>query len=165
MILELKRIFATEGSVMQIDTVLDMSTVDVSGNFPLKKPVTVKGTVSNKASVVSLMLTINYEFDAPCDRCGTDAVNEHTVTVDKLLATSIERQESDTILTVPGMKLDVDELVYTEVVLDLPTKHLCSAECKGLCPVCGKNLNVESCECLKKEVDPRLAKLYDLLEN
>lgn len=165
MILELKRIFATEGSVMQIDTVLDMSAVDVSGNFPLKKPVTVKGAVSNKASVVSLMLTICYEFDAPCDRCGTDAVNEHTVTVDKLLATSIERQESDTIITVPDMKLDVDELVYTEVVLDLPTKHLCSADCKGLCSVCGKNLNFESCDCLKGEVDPRLKKLFDLLEN
>ena len=165
MILELKRIFATEGSVMQIDTVLDMSAVDVSGNSPLKKPVTVKGAVSNKASVVSLMLTICYEFDAPCDRCGTDAVNEHTVTVDKLLATSIERQESDTILTVPGMKLDVDELVYTEVVLDLPTKHLCSTDCKGLCPECGKNLNVESCDCQKREVDPRLAKLLNLLEN
>ena len=165
MILELKRIFATEGSVMPIDTVLDMSTVDVSGNFPLKKPVTVKGSVSNKASVVSLILAIDYEFDAPCDRCGTDAVNEHTVTVDKLLATSIERQESDTILTVPGMKLDVDELVYTEVVLDLPTKHLCSTDCKGLCPECGKNLNIESCDCQKREVDPRLAKLLNLLEN
>lgn len=165
MILDLKRIFATEGSVLPIECVMDLSSVEVSGNFPLKKPVTVKGSVSNKASVISLALAIDYEFDAPCDRCGVDAVNEHTVTVDKLLATSIERQESDTILTVPGMKLDVDELVYTEVVLDLPTKHLCSADCKGLCHKCGKNLNVESCDCQKKEVDPRLAKLLELLEN
>ena len=165
MVLDLKRIFATEGSVLPIECVMDFSSIEVSGNFPLKKPVTVKGSVSNKASVVSLILAIDYEFDAPCDRCGIDAVNEHTVTVDKLLAASIERQESDTILTVPGMKLDVDELVYTEVVLDLPTKHLCSADCKGLCSVCGKNLNFESCDCLKGEVDPRLKKLFDLLEN
>ena len=165
MVLDLKRIFATEGSVLPIECVIDFSSIEVSGNFPLKKPVTVKGSVSNKASVVSLILAIDYEFDAPCDRCGTDAVNEHTVTVDKLLATSIERQESDTILTVPGMKLDVDELFYTEVVLDLPTKHLCSTDCKGLCPECGKNLNVESCDCQKGEVDPRLAKLLNLLEN
>lgn len=165
MVLDLKRIFATEGSVLPIECVMDLSALEVSGNFPLKKPVTVKGSVSNKASVVSLVLVIDYEFAAPCDRCGVDAINEHTVTVDKLLATSIERQESDTILTVPGMKLDVDELVYTEVVLDLPTKHLCFADCKGLCPQCGKNLNVESCDCNKKQVDPRLAKLLELLEN
>ena len=63
---------------------------------------------------------IEYEFSAPCDRCGIDAVHSHTVSVDKLLATAIERQESDTIITVPDMKFDVDEFVYSEVILDLP---------------------------------------------
>ncbi|MBQ6718082.1 MAG: DUF177 domain-containing protein [Clostridia bacterium] len=165
MILDLKRIFANEGSVLSIEHSLDMSDVDFMGNYPLKKLVKINGAVSNKASVVSLNLNVEYTFAAPCDRCGVDAAHNHTVIVDKLLATAIERQESDTIITVPDMKLDVDEFVYSEVILDLPSKHLCSEDCKGICFKCGKNLNEGECGCSTKEVDPRLAKLMELLDN
>ncbi len=165
MILDLKRIFANENSCLQIEESLDMSAVEVSGNFPLKNPVIFKGSVFNKASVVSLKLDIEYQFSAPCDRCGCDTGHKHSVTIDKLLATALQRQESDTIITVPDMKLDVDELVYTEVILSLPSKHLCHEACKGLCQKCGKNLNEGSCECSFDEPDPRLAKLRELLEN
>ncbi len=165
MILDLKRIFATENSVLPIEHTLDMSDVDFMGNFPLKNPIKINGSISNKASVVLLDLNIEYQFSAPCDRCGCDAVHNHTVIVDKLLATAIERQESDTIITVPDMKFDVDEFVYSEVILDLPSKHLCKESCKGICFKCGKNLNKGECGCSDKEVDPRLAKLMELLDN
>lgn len=165
MILDLKRIFATENSVLPIEHSLDMSDVDFFGNYPLKTPIKISGSISNKASVVSLVLTIQYEFSAPCDRCGVDAAHNHIVIVDKLLATAIERQESDTIITVPDMKFDVDEFVYSEVILDLPSKHLCNDDCKGICFKCGKNLNEGECGCSTKEVDPRLAKLMELLDD
>lgn len=165
MTLDLKRIFATENSDLQINCSVDMSNLEFAGGFPLKKPVDVSGTVKNRAGVVSLLLNINYEFSAPCDRCGIDTVNKHTVIVDKLLAAALERQESDTIIEVPGMKLDVDELVYTEVVLDLPTKHLCRTDCKGICPQCGRNLNDGVCGCFDDGTDPRLAVFKELLEN
>ena len=165
MILDLKRIFATDNSVLEINHSLDMSDVDFYGNYPLKNPIKITGFVSNKASVVSLKLTIEYVFAAPCDRCGIFAQHNHTVNVDKMLATAIERQESDTIITVPDMKLDVDEFVYSEVILDLPSKHLCNEDCKGICFKCGKNLNEGECDCETREVDPRLAKLMELLDN
>ncbi len=164
MILDLKRIFATEGSVLEINHSIDMSSVDFMGNFPLKNPIKITGSVFNKASVVSLNLFIEYTFSAPCDRCGVETQHKHTVTVDKLLATAIERQESDTIITVPDMKLNVDEFVYSEVILDLPSKHLCNDDCKGICTECGKNLNEGKCGCETHEVDPRLAKLMELLD-
>ena len=165
MILDLKRIFATDGSVLNVEHSLDMSDVDFMGNYPLKNPIKVTGSVFNKASVVALNLIIEYIFAAPCDRCGVDAAHNHTVNIDKLLATAIERQESDTIITVPDMKLDVDEFVYSEVILDLPSKHLCNEDCKGICFKCGKNLNEGECGCNTREVDPRLAKLMELLDN
>ena len=164
MILDLKRIFATENSVLEINHTLDMSDVDFFGNYPLKTPVKITGNVSNRASVVSLNLNIEYTFAADCDRCGVFAQHNHTVYVDKLLATAIERQESDTIITVPDMKLDVDEFVYSEVILDLPSKHLCREDCKGICLNCGKNLNNGPCGCVTKSIDPRLEILAKLLE-
>ncbi|MBR4910732.1 MAG: DUF177 domain-containing protein [Clostridia bacterium] len=165
MILDLRRIFATDNSVLKIEGTLDMSDVDYFAGYPLKRPVKYVGSVSNTASVVTLKLDINFEFTAPCDRCGVMVSGCHSVTVDKSLATSLERQESDTIIIVSDMRLDVDELVYSEVILNLPSKHLCRPDCKGLCQKCGKNLNEGDCNCDNSDPDPRFDKLRDLLSN
>lgn len=164
MTLDLKRVFAQDGAVLPVESALDLSAMDYSGAFPLKKPVTVTGKIFNRASVVQLQLEIRYTFSAPCDRCGADTSREYTVLLEKALATSIEGEESDTILTVPGMKLDVDELVATEVFVSLPRKFLCKEDCRGICPTCGKNLNDGVCDCTHREIDPRLQKLADLLK-
>lgn len=165
MIIDLKKIFVNENSSLPIEFSLDLSDVEYMGEFPLKKPVTIQGTVSNKASLVRLEAQISYEFEAGCDRCGQPTVATHNVNINKSLAASIEGEESDTILLVPDMKLDVAELLYTEVIMNLPMKHLCSENCKGICSKCGKNLNEGDCGCPKKEIDPRLAALAELLNN
>ncbi len=165
MVLDLKSVFANIGKEISIDSSLDMSETDFSGGFPLKTPVSVKGKVFNRAGVVEIDIFMDYDFDAPCDRCGKDTVKHYSIELDKMLATSIEGEESDTIITVPDMKLDVDELVFTEVFLSLPAKHLCKETCKGYCFSCGKNLNEGNCECKSESIDPRLAKLADLLNN
>jgi len=46
-----------------------------------------------------------------------------------------------------GEEIDLDPYVYEEVMLNLPIKALCSEACKGMCPSCGKNLNIEDCHC------------------
>ena len=56
------------------------------------------------------------------------------------------------------------ELVYSEVIVSLPMKHLCNEECKGICFKCGKNLNEGECDCPKKDIDPRLAPLQAILD-
>lgn len=165
MMLDLRRIFANIGASLDIEGSLDMSNVDFSGGFPLKKPIRYHGVVFNESSVVTLKLDIDFEFSAPCDRCGTLASECHTVTIDKSLATALERQESDTIIVVPDMQLEVDELVYSEVILNLPSKHLCRENCKGLCIKCGKNLNEGECDCDLSNPDPRFDVLRNLLNN
>ena len=57
----------------------------------------------------------------------------------------------------------LDEVVVTDLLLALPTKHLCREDCRGLCPHCGKNLNEGECGC-RPDVDPRLAVLEQLLD-
>ena len=165
MIIDLKRIFVNENSSLDIEYSLDLSSVEFAGVYPLKKPVYINGTVSNKASLVRLEAVITYEYDAPCDRCGIDTQRKQTVKVDKSLAAAIEGEDSDTILLVPDMKLDLDDFIYTETVVNLPMKHLCKADCKGVCSKCGKDLNSGKCECPEKEIDPRLAVLAQLLDN
>lgn len=164
MIIDLKKVFVNENETLPISYALDLSDVEYMGLYPLKKPVSIVGNIVNKASLISFNAKITYEYDALCDRCGRDSAREYTVLVDKSLATSIEGEESDTILLVPDMKLNLDEFLYTEVIVSLPMKHLCSEECKGICAKCGKNLSEGKCDCPEKEIDPRLQALADLLK-
>ena len=129
MIIDLKKIFVNDNSSLPLEYSLDMSDLEYMGYYPLKKPVVLKGTVSNKASLVRLEASISYEYDAPCDRCGSEALREHSVKLDKSLAVRTESEESDTILVIPDMKLDLEELIYSEVVVNLPMKHLCKEDC------------------------------------
>ena len=164
MIIDLKSIFVNENSSLPLDYSLDMSDFEHSGLFPLKKPVSIKAAISNKASLVRFLAQIVFEFSAPCDRCGKPTASVVKIEVDKILATSIEGDDSDTILLVSDMKLDVDDFIYTETVVNLPMKHLCREDCKGVCPKCGKDLNDGKCDCPEKEIDPRLSVLAQLLE-
>jgi uncharacterized protein len=53
----------------------------------------------------------------------------------------------------------LEDAVREQVLLTLPGRTLCQEDCKGLCPHCGANRNLTSCECAEKVVDPRLAPL------
>ena len=165
MVLDLKKVFITENEILPIEYSMDMSETEYTGEYPLKKPVTVSGKISNKAGLVTISLSMVYVFSADCNRCGLPTETTYSICLEKSLAPEIEGEDSDSILLVPGMKLDLDELVYTEVLLSLPMKHLCRDDCKGICFNCGKNLNEGSCNCSTREVDPRLQALADLLKD
>lgn len=49
----------------------------------------------------------------------------------------------------------LEDVVREQVLLSLPGRTLCTPDCKGLCPRCGQNLNVETCHCAETVVDPR----------
>ncbi|MBQ3561654.1 MAG: DUF177 domain-containing protein, partial [Oscillospiraceae bacterium] len=49
--------------------------------------------------------------------------------------------------------------------LEVPFQLLCREDCKGLCPVCGSDLNEKTCNCNQKQIDPRLEKLKMLLDS
>jgi uncharacterized protein len=59
----------------------------------------------------------------------------------------------------------INNLVRETIILALPLKPLCCEECKGLCPICGIDLNKSRCSCVKGKTDPRWEKLKDLLGN
>ncbi|KUJ96115.1 MAG: hypothetical protein PWR24_1237 [Desulfonauticus sp.] len=54
-------------------------------------------------------------------------------------------------------ELNIFQLIWEQFLLSLPDKKLCQEECKGLCPKCGTNLNLASCNCEKTTGDPRLS--------
>ena len=86
-----------------------------------------------------------------CDRCLSQATENQIHEFDE----EIDKAEAiDDVL-------DVTELLRDVLLAGQPMKNLCKADCKGLCPVCGANLNEGECGCDKFIIDPRLAALED----
>jgi uncharacterized protein len=48
-----------------------------------------------------------------------------------------------------GEEIDINPYVFEEIMLNIPLKALCADACKGVCPGCGRNLNIEECRCEK----------------
>lgn len=144
-------------------------TVDLSdmlyGTYcPIRKPVSVQGRIFSKADVVYLELDINYTLNGYCDRCADEVKKDYSIKVRKILVQSLQNEDDDdNYIIIDNQTLDLNELVSEEVSLNLPSKLLCSDNCKGLCPKCGTNLNVNKCDC-KGDVDPRMAALLQLLD-
>jgi uncharacterized protein len=64
-----------------------------------------------------------------------------------------------------GTELDVDEPLSEELLLGFPTRLLCSEDCLGLCPRCGKPKREGDCGCGGREIDPRLAILKTFFDD
>jgi len=71
-------------------------------------------------------------------------------------------EEMDEADYMKGFQLDIDKMVYDEILVNWPMKVLCREDCKGICKKCGTNLNVKTCDCEKSELDPRMAAIQDI---
>ena len=105
----------------------------------------------------------------PCDRCLEDVrcefVIDTTKHVDLGLSDAELTEELDESNFIDGYHLDVDKLLFTEILSEWPEKVLCREDCKGLCSVCGQNLNTGSCDCEEPGLDPRMSVVRDLFKN
>lgn len=73
------------------------------------------------------------------------------------------QDELEQLLPADG-SIDLTPMIRDYAVLDIPISQVCRADCKGLCPTCGVNLNEEDCGHRQESIDPRLAGLRELLE-
>ena len=68
----------------------------------------------------------------------------------------------DHLYIMAGYDLDVDKLVYGEILMNWPMQVLCKEDCKGICSHCGKDLNEGPCSCEQESPDPRMAAIRDI---
>ncbi len=58
-----------------------------------------------------------------------------------------------------GEVIDLDMVIFEQILLQIPMKPLCAESCRGLCPHCGIDLNTASCNCRDEVFDERLSAL------
>ncbi len=163
--LDLKHVAQEPSAVLPFDFELDLSQVEWNGIRPFSHSIHVEGRVRNMAGAMLLNARLGSVLSLVCDRCARPFEREKAVEYETLLAMELANEESDDIVLLDkdGV-LELDGLMQEIFLLEMDTKNLCSEDCKGLCSGCGVDLNREPCRC-KKEIDPRLAKLAQLLED
>lgn len=99
-----------------------------------------------------------------CDRCtaGFDLEIEETFDAFEQLPDGEYDEEPRVRVESGELQLNIGAILWEEFALALPVKPLCSEDCKGMCPDCGKDLNKGDCECDRDEGDERLAVFRNL---
>lgn len=169
---------------MEMDVTVEFSPVTFQsrlGVFPItdKTPVTLH--IRNEENETVLINgTVELEVMIPCARCladvrtpvhfdikkqlrvadGSAPKGENAAKAsDSCMLLDDEMEETD---YMTGFELDADRLIYDEILVNWPMKVLCKDDCKGICRVCGMNLNKGACSCQRTEPDPRMAAIQDI---
>ncbi len=164
MIIDLKGFFRNKDSKLNIDYSFSLENEVIDGVKPFVSPILVKGDILGKSAAPELMLELNYDFLVPCNRCMEDSLAHVNLKVHHALVKE-DMDDDDDFYVKVGDTLDLDELLYQEIILNLPVKIICNDNCRGICPTCGANLNLKNCNCDIGEPDSRFASLKDLLQN
>lgn len=163
MTIDLRKYFLGNSETLEYE--LDLSGMELGGVKPFCAPAKVQIELKGSAASVEMAGKAVYTMTMPCDRCFEITTQERETQLFHVLVRELSDEEDNdgTFVVVPDEQLDLDQLLTEDILLDLPSKFLCSSDCKGLCPVCGKNLNEGDCGCQRNSMDPRLAILQELL--
>ena len=171
MLISLSDVLTKTGKVECFEVPLEAKECNYQGSsykYVKKEPVILTLTNLGKKTIliegntkVSLLLY--------CSRCLKEIVYPVDIHVSRKIDFNLSEEERaknlDETNYIIGYNLDVDILIYDEVLLDFPMKLLCSNDCKGICDNCGADLNEKDCDCDKKEYDPRMLVIRDIFDN
>ena len=163
MLLDLKELFVSDGACKDVSYTLSMSDVEIAGERPFSSPVEIAAHAENRAGIVTLDIDAHFVYATVCDRCLTPLEKVFDQHFSHKLIQNLEEEFNDDYIETPDFTVELDELVSSDILLELPTKFLCRGDCQGLCQKCGHNLNLGDCGCDKTEIDPRLEALKALL--
>ena len=158
------------GEVRRMDIDYTLSPEQMDGiNFDSDAHVV--GCVTDSAGYMRLILKAELAYEGECARClapvrGVFSLDfERTVVTEEMLTEEMREELDDEYVVLDGSELDVDLALQEELLLGFPTRLLCSDDCLGLCPKCGKPRREGDCGCSDREIDPRLAVLKNFFDD
>ena len=167
MVLDMRPMLRGEVDKITVDYTLTPERLD---GVEFKGDAHVVGEVTDEAGYMHLTLTASVVYHTVCARCLDDVNGEFSVQLERTVAaegTLTEEQLEENVdeyAVIENGMLDVDEAIREELLLSFPMRVLCSEECLGLCPKCGKPKRLGDCGCPTFEPDPRLAILKTLFD-
>jgi len=134
-------------------------------------PISVQLRLAPTGSKIVVRGLVQTLVRAVCGRCLEEfdlPIRENILVVYSSLAEELGREELEAeelnMELFTGEEIDLWPLIQEHLVLALPLRPLCREDCRGLCPVCGRNRNISPCECVRETVHPGLVGLKKLKE-
>lgn len=159
--LNIGSILKNEGSVLNISETVELGKLEYLGNtFDFKAPLQVEGSIRSFGGTLELTGNISGEYTSFCDSCGCEVDGRLDIPVDETVNRELEDFDSEC-FALNGSTLDISGLINALVWENLPMRLLCREDCKGLCSICGCDLNKTVCNCDHTVYDPRLAILRE----
>lgn len=161
MMIDISQLFGKKGMTMPLSVSETINeTLDYPDVVEFVEPVKVEGILTNVDETLVLEAKGQTLLSIPCSRCLTPVkVEVQFVLNEKFRHAGEINEETETF---SGDTIDLTDMVKRSIVINIPMKVLCTDNCKGLCPVCGQDLNEKECGCDTTELDPRFASLRAL---
>ena len=167
MIIDISKIVKSINKEVSEEVSIELTSFESRlGDFPILQKSPVVLTIANQENAaVFIKGSVDVTLSIPCGRCLEEVPTQICFDIDKKLdiqeggLVDDEMEENDYLI---GFELDVDKLVYAEILVNWPMKVLCKEDCEGICKVCGANLNKGDCGCQRTELDPRMAAIQDI---
>ncbi len=156
--LDLKRLL--EGAVPSVEFSLSLSDCEFTDDSVSGSAVA-GGVITNHSGVILLEGEIIPSLNVSCARCGKEFQYSTPLPLNAKITDSLANEDEEEFVVLVDHQLDIDELVRTALILELPSRFLCKEDCKGLCLVCGCDLNEKACNCDTRDRDPRWDVLKD----
>lgn len=143
-----------------------LSPLELGGQRYLPVPESVEAELRASRATTGTLFELDFvgRLHGPCQRCLADAVVERRVRAREYQASDPDAAEELKSPYIESDRLDLSAWARDALSLSLPEQILCRLDCAGLCPVCGKDLNVELHEHEEERSDPRWAALEQLRE-
>lgn len=166
MLISLKSLAQSQTRSKSFEYSIDLSDENVNYEFPFQAPIKVTGVMADKAGAVFFDARAEYTLTVHCARCMKEFTVDKTQDIHYLISTESEENsnETDGMYYAGSEEIETDDIIVPDIIMDMDIAFLCREDCKGLCPKCGCDLNETTCSCETREVDPRLAKLAELLK-
>jgi uncharacterized protein len=117
-------------------------------------PVKVSGSYVKFDAGVMVSANISTDAIFNCDRCLVEVKRGLSVNVEETFVKLFEDIADDgERYTYDGDKILIDDMIKEKFLLAFPEYVVCKSDCKGLCPICGCDLNMNQCNCQDKEKD------------
>lgn len=167
MLVNLTDVFTSDGKEAARELPCSIGEIMHEGiAYPVKESSAVSLKLTNiAAKKVLVSADVKLTAMLVCDRCLSEV--EHVF--DLQIVREVVSPESagpdeaeEQAAFMEGYELNVDSLINNEIMTSWPMKVLCRPDCKGLCPVCGKDLNTGTCGCDTFVPDPRMAAIMDV---
>ncbi len=147
--INLKQLFSIVGESRDIAYTISTDELSDIRGRSFASPVEVKGRIYNRAGVVYLEYSVDMTLLITCDRCLKELERAYHYDFDHIVVPSAN-SDNDEYIVADGESIELNEIAVTDLLLQLPTKNLCKYDCKGLCMICGCDLNESTCDHLNQ---------------